>query len=97
MVGIRLMTDLWIPALLLGLWRFVPQRPLPKWVVGSSFAIYVLHSIVYRCLDMVFDFSVENAQQMVAKWIIGVSVSVLVAAVIRRYSPKFASLAFGGR
>ena len=97
MSGIKFFAQLWIPALLFGLWRFVPERPLPKCLAGSAFAIYILHFIVFRCLGLMFNATVETVLQWILKWAAGVVVSMSVALAFRKASPKFADFAFGGR
>lgn len=95
MSGIKIILPLWVAALLFGLWKLVPERPLPKWVVGSSFAIYILHSIVY--LGIAHEFTVKGVLQWIVKWTTGVGVSLLIAWILRKCFPKFANLAFGRR
>lgn len=97
MSGIKCVFPLWVPMLLFGLWKFVPRRPLPKWLIGSSFAIYVLHMVVYRCLDIAFNFTVENIPEWIVKWLIGVGSSLFAAMALRKFWPRLASVAFGGR
>lgn len=97
MAGIKCVFPLWVPLLLFGLWKFVPERPLPKWLIGSSFAIYVFHMVVYRCWGIAFNFTVENIPEWIAKFIMGVGGSLLIVVVLRNSSPKFASFLFGGR
>ena len=97
MSGIKFVFPLWVPMLLFGLWKFVPLRPLPKWLIGASFAIFMLHTVVYRCLDIAFNFTVENIPEWIVKWLIGVVGSLLVAVTLRKLWPKLASLVFGGR
>ena len=95
--GIKCLFPLWVPALLFGLWKFVPERPLPKWLIGSSFAIYVLHTVVYRFLGILFNFTVDNIPAWIAKWAIGVCASLCVAIAWRKLCPKSAKIVFGGR
>lgn len=97
MSGIKWLFPLWVPALLFGLWKFVPERPLPKWLIGSSFAIYVLHTVVYRFLGILFNFTVDNIPAWIAKWAIGVCASLCVAIAWRKLCPKSAKIVFGGR
>ena len=97
MSGIHCVFPFWVPALLFGLWQFIPNYPLPKWLAGSSFAIFVIHMVVYRFLGIVFKFTVEDVSQWIIKWAIGVGGSLFIALALRKCFPKFASLAFGGR
>ena len=97
MSEIKCIFPLWVPMLLFGLWSFVPERPLPKWLIGSSFAIYMLHMVVYRCLGIVFNFTVDSGLEWGAKCVIGVGGSLLIAVALRRVCPKLASVAFGAR
>ena len=97
MAGIKFVFPLWVPMLLFGLWKFVPERPLPKWLIGSSFAIYMLHMVMYRCLGIAFNFKVESVPEWIAKWAIGVGGSLFAVMVLRKVYPKIANLVFGGR
>ena len=40
-----------IPPLLLGVWRLVPKRPWPTWLISSAFPIYALHYFFERFLE----------------------------------------------
>lgn len=97
MSGSRGIIPLWVPILLFGLWWCVPERPLPKWLTGASFAIYLLHMVIYRCLDIAFNFPVDGVLRWIVKWLIGVGGSLLVVQVLRGYYPKMANWVFGGR
>lgn len=97
MSGIKFIIPLWVPLLLFGLWRFVPEHPLPKWLTNATFAIYVLHAVIYKILGIAFHFRVETIPQWLVKWMGGVSGSMIVAMALRRCCPKLAGAAFGGR
>lgn len=97
MSGFKCVIPLWVPMLLFGLWKFVPERPLPKWLTGASFTIYMLHMVIYRLLGITFNFSVEGFSQWIVKWTIGIGGSLFLAMVFRRCCPRAAKIAFGGR
>ena len=83
--------------LLFGLWKFIPERLLTKWLIGTSFSIYMLHMAVCRCLDIAFNFTVENIQEWIVKWLIGVESSLFAAMALLKLWPRLASVVFGGR
>lgn len=97
MSGIKCIIPLWIPLLMFGLWKFVPKRPLPRWLTGAAFAIYVMHTVMYRCLGIAFHWTVGDVPQWIAKWTVGVCGSLLASLALRRLFPKAAAVAFGGR
>ena len=95
----------WIatPITMFGVWAFMPTKPLWSNVRSYSFPIYVLHQFVL--IAMAGMFGMIGLREVVNHSIgfyfvrggLAITLCVVVVAVIRRFLPKFTSLAFGGR
>ncbi|MBR3922422.1 MAG: acyltransferase [Kiritimatiellae bacterium] len=88
---------LFVPLFLFGLWRFVPERPFPKLITGATFAVYVIHALVFLTIRCACPFQIETISQWFGKWAIGFFGSVAITHIMRLRWPKAASLLFGGR
>ena len=94
----QFMSTVAIPFLLFGVWYFVPSRAWPKSIVGSSFAIYLIHMFV------VYPFQKMGGSTFLQTWygfLIGycavVLISVFSALLIKKCCPIGAKILFGGR
>ena len=86
------------PLLLFSFWRIIPSCSLPSWLTGATFAIYVMHTFVWRVLQIFHvPLSVETIPQWVVKWCIGFFVPIGVTMLLRKFLPRFAGVLFGGR
>ena len=84
-----------IPFLIIGFWNAIPDRLWPAAITTSSFPIYLIHMFFYPIVDLccnknspvgyIFEFSSVFV------------LSLIMSIVIRRFLPRFASIAFGGR
>ncbi len=85
-----------IPLVLGGVWYLMPSNALPDYLKGMSFPIYVLH---YFFISAVFFLNHDPNSVLfyLARGLAGIIGSVVVALLMRKYMPRFAALAFGGR
>ena len=97
MMDIKCIAPFGIPFLLFGLWKFVPQWSFPQWLTNATFAIYVLHMVVWRTLSLVCPLPVETVWQWGLKWLSGVGGALMVSMALNRFFPKTAAFLFGGR
>ena len=85
-----------IPLALASIWWIVPQRRLPPLLLRAAFPIFLIHFIL-----------MEPFRSVTADWLpilrlpsllsIGFGGSLLLSEAMRRFMPKFAKIAFGGR
>ena len=88
---------LYVPPLLLAFWQFIPEYPLPKWLIGNTFAIYLIHDVILKAMAICHYQQVATIPQWFMKWAIAFFGSVLVAMLMRRFVPRVARVLFGGR
>ena len=91
-----------IPFVLVGVWGVVPNYKWDNKLVGSIFAVYVLHIIVFCVLRELNLFrwipmSDELGVNMLVEWGVVVFLCLLLTLCLRRMMPKVAVIAFGGR
>lgn len=84
-----------LPTLMAFLWVHAPATRMPSVLAQATFPVYLMHAIVYAALRLGGVFS-----GMSGAWcelFVGVSFSILVSAILHRFCPFLARLAFGGR
>ena len=81
--------------LFVGVFSVMTCRPMPKFLAGVAFPIYVLHVFV-RALPWRF-LNSDSIWKLMTTWMITVAGSIAVAVVFRKLCPRGASIAFGGR
>jgi len=85
-----------IPLLMLLLWRLMPSAKWPAALVGSSFAVYVVHPIVIRALNASGCLP-STSWRFVVELAIAAPVAFLIAIGLHKVLPRVAAFAFGGR
>ena len=85
------------PLLLIAFWNLVPTCPLPKCITSATFAIYVMHGIVLKMMEMFDSRPIETMVQWGGKYIVAFIVPILVAMFLRRFTPGVSGILFGGR
>jgi len=85
-----------IPFTLACLWAFTPSAAWSRFLVGNTFALYVIHPIVLKALAEL-QVLPPAAGFLVLEWILAVAIGLGVAIVLRKVVPAFAACAFGGR
>lgn len=88
---------LFVPPILVGPWEVLPAVRLPTWVSSLSFPIYLLHVPVMFVGGLFFTWHTETILGWLAKYVFVLAGSALICWVMKRFSPRIASVAFGGR
>lgn len=80
-------------------WRIVPSRPWPRALTSCSFAIYILHWVLFY---VYWAFGDQPSGAMgwaycAGQWVYGFVGPIVVFRLLSRYLPKFTNVLFGGR
>ncbi len=87
-----------IPPLTLGVWRFVPARPLPAFLVTSAFPVYAFHYFFEHFFEVVaLPLPHPAWWAYVARAALAAGLSLAVAAAMRSLLPRESRILFGGR
>lgn len=90
-------------AVMIALWSVVPACPWPRWLTGSAFPIFLLHSAVITGFMAIFSVTgtkaiMESSILSFFAQIVGVIlICVGISFLLRRSLPRLSSIAFGGR
>lgn len=91
------MSLVYIPMLLMGVWRLFPIRigllPFAK----DSFGLYLVHMFLIVCYGVMVRHRVETAGTMMGQLIFVYGGSFMMVRGLRRMCPRFTSFALGGR
>ena len=92
---------LWIagvPPLMLGVWRLVPERQWPAWLVSAAFPVYAMHYFFEHFLEVVV-LPLPHAAwwAYVARAGIVAFLSLITATLLRSLMPRESRILFGGR
>ena len=90
--------DFAIPCLMFATWHFMPIRELPTWLKGTSFPIYLTHSLFLGYWG-IFAKNIglgESITKLIA-WPMAFVGCIILANVLRKAMPRVASFVFGGR
>ena len=85
-----------IPFVLCLFWGVVPDVRGPAWLVGNTFAVYVIHPMLIRALNAAGVLP-PGRWTFVLEWTAVSAVSIGLVQLMRRFLPRVTSLAFGGR
>lgn len=91
------LTTLIIPLILLPAWALIPDRPWPKFLVSTSFGVYLVHMFFVRVVQHFAAGWLQALVGFVLGYVLIVACSVFFVLAIKRLAPRFAMLAFGGR
>ena len=87
-----------IPPLMLGIWRLVPSRLGPTWLVAAAFPLYALHYFFEHFLETTFlPLGAPAFSAYLLRIVIVLSLSLAVANFMRVFSPQIAQILWGGR
>ena len=94
-----LLTWIYIPVLLAGLWSLCPTRRFPTFLTTASFPVYVLHMFAIKFLRMAMPgfFGQLTAGRYVLLGLASFATCVLVSYVLRKVAPRTSAVLFGGR
>ena len=86
-----------IPGFLVLLWRLVPSTAWPKWLVASSFPLYLIHYFVIDTLHRVLCPHLSGLWLYGSKVGLAIVISIAIGLAMRCVSRRLSALAFGGR
>lgn len=86
-----------VPFVLIAFWESVPDTPWPTGLTSLSFPIYVLHFFVTHAAGVLLARRGDDVLRIVAVYLLAVLLSAACALALRRFAPRFAAVAFGGR
>jgi len=81
-----------VPFWLIALWHVAPASPWPRYLVASSFAVYVMHAVVLSVI-----FALDPAFPFWLATLLGIAIPIFVFNVLTRFAPGVAGFLFGGR
>lgn len=85
-----------VPFALYGAWGLVSGREWPKWIVTSSFGVYLIHKFILT----VFKYIVQpnlNVGVYLGMAFAAFAFSLAVVVIVKRVTPRVATVIFGGR
>ena len=94
---------LMVPGLIVIVYYVVKQTRIPTILTNFSFAIYVTHAMIAYCLSAIYGvIGVGGVGKTffvfgLIRFIVALSLSMILTSVLRWACPRFAKLAFGGR
>lgn len=87
-----------LPLLIYFTWHFISARKLPDWLTSCSFPIFLMHTVLFASIGIVLKhFPIDGLAKDFAMFLGGILGSIVIALVLRRYTPRLASVLFGGR
>ena len=87
-----------IPPLMLGVWRLVPERQWPAWLVSSAFPVYALHYFFEHFFESTVLPLAHPAWWAYAMRAGTVALlSICVAQMLHKFLPQESRVLFGGR
>ena len=92
-----------VPCLIVGIWGLVPALLVWKRFAKHSFPIFLMHNIFLSLVSMAF--MAMGLKECVSLQIpiaffrsmVAIGGAILVASVLHKFAPRFASVVFGGR
>ena len=85
-----------IPFVLCLLWGAVPDARWPQWLVGNTFAFYVMHPILVRALNA-SGILPAGDWTFICEWIVVATSVGIIAIALHRFLPRLSGWVFGGR
>jgi len=86
------------PCLMYATWHFMPAAPVPSWLKGTSFPIYLMHPLVLSFWGFVMRY-VDGDKTManLTSWPLAFAASIALANILKRASPVVHRFLFGSR
>ena len=79
-------------------WMSMPSCKLPEWLYQCAFPVFLMHVMVLPYVALAAEHAgIAGMPAAIAGLFFGVAVPVAVAVVLRKYTPRFADVIFGGR
>ena len=85
-----------IPFALYGTYGLVGDKLWPKWLVMSSFGVYVLHKFVLLILKQVIAVD-KNIVTYLGSAVVSFAISLMFVLAVKKLTPQFAKILLGGR
>ena len=96
--GQSYLTNLAIPCILYFVWGCMTAKRLPEWLTSCSFPIFLSHVILIHYFSSWFKrLLVPEIWAAFITFIGSVGLSIGLTLLLRRYTPRLASVLFGGR
>lgn len=87
-----------IPLFIYSTWYFMPTSKLPNVLKGTSFPIYLMHSLFLGYWGIFAkNVNINESLTKVMAWPMAFVGSIILANILKRYLPRFAAIVFGGR
>lgn len=87
-----------LPFLLCFIWHVMPAWRLPQWLTACSFPIFLMHPIALCYIGVAMNRIPVGAMPAALACFAGsIAVSVAGSVLLRRFTPRFANIVFGGR
>jgi len=83
-----------IALMIVGLWGVVPVRRFPRVLTSNTFPVYLLHMFV---LVLFGNGKIASPLIAIGVGIVAIAVSVVIAELLRKLTPKFSTYIFGNR
>lgn len=83
------------PLFLIGIWYMTPTMAWPRFLVGTSFAIYVVHAIVLGVIWLIP--SLRRTCPFGLTVLLGIVIPIVLANLLSLFAPRVARILFGGR
>lgn len=87
-----------LPFLIYAVWHCVSESKWPNWLTGCSFSIFLMHIVVFDVARVILKhLPIHGVVLFWSLYTFGTIVPILTTMGLRRFAPKLASIAFGGR
>lgn len=87
-----------IPFALYGVWRLVPDRAWPAWLVANAFPVYLIHRFFLYVVERMLHLNPgRNAVVYLSVAVVTFVASVASAVLMKKVAPKASAVLFGGR
>ena len=86
-----------IPMLLFGVWSMIPSVEIPKFILSTTFPIFLIHTLVFHVAESIGVGKVVTLSQWGAKWFLGFFGSIAIAILLRGGPAIVSKMLFGGR
>lgn len=94
---VQVLRKLSYPLLIIAMWSLIPSYEWPKYLTNNAFPIYLIHWFVLSFLGALMPYAVNSVLGSVFKGILGITISISIAELLRRMLPRFSKVLFGKR
>lgn len=91
-------SDFAIPCLMFATWHFMPSREMPAWLKGTSFPIYLAHSIFLGYWSIFAkNTGIGESISKLSAWPMAFIGCVILTNILKKAVPRLSSFLFAGR